>query len=167
MMKRIAFLGMCAVMLLGLSACGGSGSQSQTGKNTAEKQNQVESTMNVISSTEALIDGDVGLVIKEVPSEIYSQEDIDTAIDVIAREFDANWTGCTLKEIYYGGDELVKENESRAADYDADQVMVLLSTFDVKEDYQGSLEPGTTYKDWNWILVRKDGGKWQHVDHGY
>ena len=23
------------------------------------------------------------------------------------------------------------------------------------------------YSDWKWILVRTDGGKWQHVAHGY
>ena len=31
----------------------------------------------------------------------------------------------------------------------------------------GSLNPNSTYSDWNWILVRTNGGHWQHVDHGY
>ena len=167
MMKRLAFMGMCAVMLFSLSACGGTGGQSQTDKGTAEKTEQIEATMKMVTTTQAAADEDGELAVKQVPSEIYSQEDIDAAIDVIVKEFNANWTGCTLKEIYYAGDEMVKENESRAADYDADQVIVLLSTFDVGADYQGSLEPGSTYKDWNWILVRKAGGEWQHVDHGY
>ena len=167
MMKKLIFTGMCAAMLLALTACGGSGGKNQTDKGAANKTEQIEATMKMVTTTQAAAGEDGELVVKPVPSEVYSQEDIDAAIDVIVKEFNADWTGCTLKEIYYAGDEMVKENESRAADYDADQVIVLLSTFDVGADYQGSLEPGSTYKDWNWILVRKDGGKWQHVDHGY
>ena len=30
-----------------------------------------------------------------------------------------------------------------------------------------SFEPDTEYTDWNWILVRNDGGKWKIVDQGY
>ena len=58
----------------------------------------------------------------EAESELYTQEDIDAAIDTIKKEFRENWKGCALTEIY---------------------------------------------DDWNWILVRKDGGEWEHVDHGY
>ncbi|MGN0339060.1 MAG: hypothetical protein ACI4D0_01045 [Lachnospira sp.] len=31
----------------------------------------------------------------------------------------------------------------------------------------GSSNPNSTYSDWKWILVRTNGGHWQHVDHGY
>ncbi len=41
----------------------------------------------------------------DVPSEIYSDEDIKTAIDTIIQEFRKEWSGCTLTEISYGGDE--------------------------------------------------------------
>ena len=50
----------------------------------------------------------------------------------------------------------------------ADEVLVLTSTFDVDESGASpSLNPGQTYTRWMWILVRTNGGTWQHVDHGY
>ena len=50
----------------------------------------------------------------------------------------------------------------------ADEVIVLLSSFDVDSSGgDGSLNPNSTYDNWSWILVRTSGGKWKHVDHGY
>ena len=43
-----------------------------------------------------------------VESEIYSEEDIATAIDTIKKEFKSNWNGCTLTEIYYAGLTVLK-----------------------------------------------------------
>lgn len=38
----------------------------------------------------------------EVDSEMYSQEDISSAIEVIKKDFKSSvWKGCTLTEIYY------------------------------------------------------------------
>lgn len=97
----------------------------------------------------------------EVDSKIYSKEDIDSAIETIKNEFITDWKGCTLTEIYYAGDEFADRN-------DADEVIVLLSTFDVDSSGgDGSLDPNSTYSNWNWILVRTNGGEWVHVDHGY
>lgn len=105
---------------------------------------------------------------REVPSERYSQADIDTAIAVIKKEFKAQWKGCTLTEIYYAGDEVSKEYQDWADRNDADEVIVLLSSFDVDSSGgDGSLNPNSTYAGWNWILVRSDHGTWKHVDHGY
>lgn len=48
--------------------------------------------------------GDISRVnTHNVNSEIYSQEDINAAIDTIKKEFMMNWGGCTLTEIYYAG----------------------------------------------------------------
>ena len=104
----------------------------------------------------------------EVESELYTQEDIDAAIDTIKKEFRENWKGCSLTEIYYAGDELTKAHQDWTDRYDADEVIVLLSSFDVAIfGADKSLNAGDIYDDWNWILVRKDGGEWEHVDHGY
>ena len=60
------------------------------------------------------------------------------------------------------------ESKNTHGCYDADEVIVLLSSFDVAIfGADKSLNAGDTYDDWNWILVRKDGGQWEHVDHGY
>lgn len=106
-----------------------------------------------------------------VDSDMYSQEDIASAIDVIKKEFKSNWKGCTLKEIYYAGDDSSIACQDRAERNDTDEVIeviVLLSSFDVDfSGGDGSLNPNSTYNGWNWILVRENGGEWKHVDHGY
>lgn len=113
--------------------------------------------------------GDISRVnTHNVNSEIYSQEDINAAIDTIKKEFMMNWGGCTLTEIYYAGDDRSKDHQDWADRNNADEVIVLLSSFDVDSSGgDGSLNPNSTYSDWSWILVRTNGGKWQHVDHGY
>ena len=106
--------------------------------------------------------------IHNVDSDMYSQKDIASAIDVIKKEFKSNWKGCTLKEIYYAGDDSSIAYQDWAERNDTDEVIVLLSSFDVDSSGgDGSLNPNSTYNGWNWILARENGGKWQHVDHGY
>ena len=95
-------------------------------------------------------------------------QDIDAAIGVIKKEFSRNWKGCTLTEIYYAGDDVSQEHAEWAERNGADEVIVLTSSFDVDESGASpTLNPGQTYTRWMWILVRSNGGKWQHVDHGY
>lgn len=105
---------------------------------------------------------------QEVDSEIYSQEEIASAIDTIKKDFRREWSGCTLTEIYYAGDETSKAHQEWADRHNADETIVLLSSFDVDfSGGDGSLNPNSTYDGWNWILVRSDDGEWEHVDHGY
>ena len=108
--------------------------------------------------------------ISKVPSEMYSQQEIDDAIEVILEEFKF-WKGCTMTEICYAGDEVNKRENAYYIEngvYDADEMIVLDSSFDVDESGADmSLNPGTTYDHWSWMLVRTNGGKWKHVDHGY
>lgn len=138
-MKKMTGLLLCLALLLGLSGCGGS-----CGGNVKDVE------------------------IKAVPSEIYSAKDIDAAIQTIVREFDAGWSGCALTEICYAGDAISSEHQDTADRYDADEVIVLLSSFDVDASGgDGSLNPNSTYSDWMWLLVRNAGGAWRHVDHGY
>lgn len=137
-MKRIIYIGICLCMILGLGAC-----QSQNGDVSSMKTHEVESKM-------------------------YSQEDIASAIEVIKKDFQKDFKGCTLKEIYYAGDEFTAGYQEWAERNNADEVLVLLSSFDVSASAtEGSLNPGSTYEGWNWILVRNNGGAWKHVDHGY
>ena len=112
--------------------------------------------------------GDVSNVEQKfIGSEIYSQEDIDSAAVVVKKYFKSNFKGCTLADIVYPGDDEEQFN-TLADEYDADQGVILVSSFDTGESGgDGSLNKNSTYDGWQWMLVRSDGGKWRHVDHGY
>ena len=104
---------------------------------------------------------------KSVGSEIYSQEDIDNAAVVVKKYFKDNFKGCTLIDIVYPGDDEEKF-KALADEYDADEGIILVSRFETGESGgDGSLNKNSTYDGWQWMLVRSDGGKWRHVDHGY
>ena len=101
-------------------------------------------------------------------SKIYTQAEIDDAMDVAIRYFKKYFSGCTLTEIAYIGDDKLDGYIEFAERHDADDVIVFISSFDVDASGgDGSLNPNSTYTGWNWILVRNDGGNWKHVDHGY
>ena len=101
-------------------------------------------------------------------SAIYTDAEIESAIDVAVAYFKKNFEGCTLTEITYLGDDQQDDWLEFAERNHADDVIVLVSSFDVDASGgDGSLNPNSTYTNWKWILVRNQGGKWEHVDHGY
>lgn len=105
----------------------------------------------------------------EVSSTLYSQQDISDAIDVVKSDFKQNNSGFTLKKLYYAGDETSQSYQEWADRNNADEVLVLRSAFYTDSDggSDKSFEPDTEYTDWNWILVRNDGGKWAIADQGF
>lgn len=109
--------------------------------------------------------------IKECHSDIYTEEDIESAIDVVFAYFKENFSGCTLNEIGYAGDERTERESGyylNIEGIEADEIIVLVSSFDVDSSGgDGSLEPNETYEGWSWLLVRKKNGKWRHYTHGY
>lgn len=113
--------------------------------------------------------GDVKNVkILDYSSEIYTDDEIKSAIDVTLDYFKKNFEDCSLIEITYLGDDELDGWQDFAERNNADDVMVLVSSFKVgASGGDGSLNPNDTYRNWKWILVRTNGGKWEHVDHGY
>ena len=106
--------------------------------------------------------------ITDYSSEMYTDVEIENAIDVAINYFEKNFEGCTLTEITYLGDDKLDDWQEFAERNNADDVIVLVSSFDVDASGgDGSLNPNSTYTNWKWILVRTNGGKWEHVDHGY
>ena len=137
-MKKIAFAALCVLLALCLTACFGKG--------------------GIVDSAAT----------HEVESEIYLQEDVAAAIDAVKREFRRSWSGCTLKEIEYAGDEESRKDEAFLERHSGDEAIVLLSSFYVDESGGDcSLNANYTYENWNWILVRANGGAWRLVDFGY
>ena len=106
--------------------------------------------------------------ITDYSSEIYSDAEIENAIDVAINYFEKNFEGCTLTEITYLGDDDLANWQEFAERNNADDVLVLVSSFNVgASGGDGSLNPNSTYTNWKWVLVRTNDGKWEHVDHGY
>ena len=106
--------------------------------------------------------------VPEYTSEVYSDREIKAAIRTIKWYFKLHFNDCTLTEITYAGDEESEHEAGFAQRNNADEVIVLVSSFDVgASGGDGSLNPNSTYTGWSWILVRDEGGRWKHVDHGY
>ncbi len=98
-------------------------------------------------------------------SEIFREKEIDRAMMEVYKQF-AFFEGCVLLEIEYDEDYSKERAEGWAAQYDADEAIVLLSKFYVAGE-NPSLEQGKTYKGWNWILVRDKGKTWELKTWGY
>ena len=98
-------------------------------------------------------------------SKIYSERDIEKAMNRVYREF-AFFEGCVLLELEYDEEYSTERMNGWVEQYDADEAIVLLSKFYVFGE-NGSLEPGKTYTKWNWILVRDKGGFWELKTWGY
>jgi len=101
------------------------------------------------------------------PSGIYSEEEIDDAVYETLIYFQREFSGCSLTELNYIESENIDAADEWAAQYDADRAIVLTSTFKVIGKTDGSLAFGETYKNWQWILVRNNSGKWQVKTCGY
>ena len=124
----------------------------------------IQTDNNMLVQIEKRKENDI--TIKEVESTIYDYDDIASAINTIIDNF-KDWKGCTLKEIYYAGDD-EKYFKEINQQYGGKEAIVLLSKFDVDgSGGDGSLNPNSTYDHWNWLLIKDKHGNWKEVDHGY
>lgn len=103
-------------------------------------------------------------------SKIYSQQDMDSAIDVIKKEF-STWEGCELHSITYAGDAICKDNIGYCNDLEEDagydECIVFESSFHSPKGGGGAWEPDEEYTGWSWYLARKDNGTWALLTWGY
>lgn len=108
-------------------------------------------------------------------SEKFSEEEINDSVECTKEKF-KSFKGCTLTNIWYDEEKSNKLAQSYLeygggyeAGNTADNVVVLMSNFEVDSSGgDGSLEPNSTYTDWQWDLVKNiKTGKWEVVDWGY
>ena len=101
-------------------------------------------------------------------SDLYTAEEIESAMAAVKKEFKKSFRGCTMTKIWYDENVCKLEQEEWKTQYQTDDVVVLLSDFEVgKRGGDGSLTPGTTYRNWEWILIRNTGGEWEIKTWGY
>lgn len=105
-------------------------------------------------------------------SEIYSQEDLQDAVDVIISEI-GGWS--SVKEVYsvsYCGDESASSQleycKSLSEDREYTKCVVFESSFRTT-DSAGSdgFNENSLYDGWKWYLAKTDGGQWELVTWGY
>lgn len=161
-MKRKLLAGLItAAIIMAMTAC----SSQKTTETTT--QAPAEATTQQQVSADATIDYGT--------SEIYTQEDMDAAIQKINDEF-AGWKGCEMHNIRYASDDCNSEenikwvNELREGE-NYTQCIQFLTDFHSptkEEDYKETAwEPDQEYKDYQWTLARVDGGEWVLVTWGY
>lgn len=101
-------------------------------------------------------------------SDIYTDADIQATMDTVMTYFETEFQGCTLTQLRYPGDASADLFTEWAEECEADEAIVLYSSFDTDASGgDGSLEPNTTYDDFQWILVRDNGGTWEVKTYGY
>lgn len=101
-------------------------------------------------------------------SDLYRAEEIENAMAAVKKEFAKAFHGCTLTKLWYDENVCKLEQEDWKAQYSSDDVIVLLSDFVVEKSSGGTdLKAGSTYKNWEWILVRNTGGEWEIKTWGY
>ena len=106
-------------------------------------------------------------------SKIYSQEDIDEAIELIKTEFSTGgWKKCKLHNIRYAGDECCSEENIKYVnelkpDKNYTQCIQFYTDFRSPLFDSEALNTNEEYTDWSWTFARTENGKWEYITSGY
>ena len=113
--------------------------------------------------------GDISRVERIIgESAVYTQAEIEHAMEVAIAHFKAEFEGCTLLTMEYAEEKATSAGEAWAETYGAEEGIVLLSSFQVDDKGgDGSFNPGDTYRNWQWVLVRSEGDAWELKTWGY
>lgn len=169
-MKRKLIAGLVtAAMIMSFAGCGGQKSTETTTQApteaTTEATTQIDQEQS--SSTEVIIDYGT--------SDLYTQEDMDAAIQKIQKEF-SGWKGCEMHNIRYASDDCNSDENIKWVNEGAEgknytQCIQFLTDFHSpteEADLKGTAwEPDQEYKDYTWTLARVDGGEWELLGWGY
>ena len=102
-------------------------------------------------------------------SEIYSDEDLQAAVDKIVNYFDIK---VEMQEIFYQGDEesANKLDYCKELNPEVDECVFFKTNFFIPEQdavMAWAFEPNTTLTDYEWYLGRTAGGEWNVLTAGY
>ncbi len=114
-----------------------------------------------------LKNGDVSNTdIIKVESNIFTENDLNDAINSVYDYFKKEYKGCELLNIKYIGDEN-NNYEDWAKRNNKEEYIAFISDFIVYDNSKVQSLNEEKYTNWNWILVRNKGEKWTVVDNGY
>ncbi len=112
--------------------------------------------------------GNVSSVLRTVgKSDVYTEEEIEQAMDIAQAHFQEHFTGCTLLTLNYDADWWYPE-ENWAQTYEMDQAIIVTSSFYVPpKGADACFNPDSTCTGWQWVLVRNEGEAWTLKTWGY
>ena len=108
-------------------------------------------------------------------SSIYTEEDMNAAIEIIKKEFNT-WQGCELHSLSYISDESCNNVDNIAWMNDLEeandakelftQCIMFESSFRSPKKGGGAWNANEEYT-WSWWLARSEGGDWKLMTWGY
>ena len=104
-----------------------------------------------------------GVTVDYGSSKLYSNEEIDAAIEIVKTEF-SSWEGCELHSIKYAGDECNSEENIKWLNDLSDEGRIT-SCIELLTDFHSpkegdAWEPDKEFTGWKWWLGRLKDGKW-------
>ncbi len=110
-----------------------------------------------------------GVVINYGESEIYSDDEINLAVEVVKAQFE-EFEGCELHTLSYAGDSACKAYLAYCCDLDENkdfvECIVFNSSFHSPKNGGGAWEADYEYT-WSWYLAREKNGSWTLLTFGY
>ena len=101
-------------------------------------------------------------------SALFTEGEIEDAMEAAMNYFRKEFDGCTMTKIEYNESWSEGAAVEWAQQYGAEEGIVLYSSFDVDASGgDGSLNPNSTYSNWQWVLTRNKGGNWVLRTWGY
>ena len=105
--------------------------------------------------------------IEEFSSEIYTDRDITSAMEIVLEEFQGK-SDRILLSLSYIGDSNISDYRDWADRNGADEVIVFLTDYYISFFSDTPTQnTASEYENWKFILVRTNGGEWEIVDQGY
>ena len=113
--------------------------------------------------------GKTGSVERKIgDSAVYSKAEIQLAMGKVVNRFSKGFDGCTLLELEYDEVFSLERAEAWARQYQADEAIVLKSSFFVDASgCGGCMNPNSVYENYQWVLTRNKWGTWQLQTWGY
>lgn len=133
------------------------------------KHTMIPAILIILTLLSGCVRGDVSGVKKRIgESVIFTRPEIEDAMDVAISHFKAEFECCTLLTMEYDEEKSERSASVWAETYGAQKGIVLHSSFQTDENGgDGSFNPGDTYHNWQWVLVRNDGSDWELKTWGY
>ena len=105
--------------------------------------------------------------IEEFSSNVYTTQDITSAMEVVLEEFQGKKDRILLN-LSYIGDAKIADYKDWADRNGAGEVIVFLTDYYVSFFSDTPTQnTASEYENWKFILVRSSGGEWEIVDQGY